>query len=150
MVADVLARVVTALDAMLGEQLTNVTSVQLMEHAATLDLEDFEDSELPANTVLRSDPAAGEFLDVGSAVAIWVSNGKIAVPNVLGMTESDASNELLNLGFIPAVTYREDDTVAAGTVLEQSPTAGKSAPVGSSVSIVVSQLPPDPSETPLG
>ena len=44
--ADILGRVVSLLDALLGEQLTNTTSVRLMEHAATLDLEDFEDSEL--------------------------------------------------------------------------------------------------------
>ena len=41
-----LGRVVSLLDSLLSEQFTNATSVRLMEHAATLDLEDFEDSEL--------------------------------------------------------------------------------------------------------
>jgi len=44
--SDLLGRCVSLADTLLGEKLTNVTSVQLMEHAATLDLEDFEDSEL--------------------------------------------------------------------------------------------------------
>lgn len=44
--SDVLGRIVSLLEALLSEQFTNTTSVQLMEHAATLDLEDFEDSEL--------------------------------------------------------------------------------------------------------
>ena len=44
--ADVLGRLVSLLDSLLGEQFSNTTSVRLMEHAATLDLEDFEDSEL--------------------------------------------------------------------------------------------------------
>jgi ATP-binding cassette subfamily B protein len=44
--SDLLARCVSLVDALLGEMLTNATSVRLMEHAATLDLEDFEDSEL--------------------------------------------------------------------------------------------------------
>jgi len=44
--SDVLGRVVSLLDSLLGEQFTNATSVRLMEHAATLDLEDFEDSEI--------------------------------------------------------------------------------------------------------
>jgi ATP-binding cassette subfamily B protein len=44
--SDVLGRLVTMIDSLLSELLTNATSVQLMEHAATLDLEDFEDSEL--------------------------------------------------------------------------------------------------------
>jgi ATP-binding cassette, subfamily B, bacterial len=44
--ADVLGRVVSLIDSLLSERVTNVTSTQVMEHAATLDLEDFEDSEL--------------------------------------------------------------------------------------------------------
>jgi ATP-binding cassette subfamily B protein len=44
--ADVLGRVSRSIDALLSERFTNATSVRLMEHAATLDLEDFEDSEL--------------------------------------------------------------------------------------------------------
>jgi ATP-binding cassette, subfamily B, bacterial len=44
--SDVLGRLVSLLDSLLSEQFTNTTSVRLMEHAATLDLEDFEDSEL--------------------------------------------------------------------------------------------------------
>ena len=43
--ADVLGRVVTLIDGMLSERVTNASSVRLMEHAATLDLEDFEDAE---------------------------------------------------------------------------------------------------------
>ena len=44
--SDVLGRVVSFIDSLLSELFTNATSVRLMEHAATLDLEDFEDSEL--------------------------------------------------------------------------------------------------------
>ncbi|HEY6544127.1 MAG TPA: ABC transporter ATP-binding protein [Dokdonella sp.] len=45
-VSDLLGRVVSLLDALLSEKYTNATSIRLMEHAATLDLEDFEDSEM--------------------------------------------------------------------------------------------------------
>jgi ATP-binding cassette, subfamily B, bacterial len=45
-VSDVLGRVVSLVDSLLSERFSNTTSVRLMEHAATLDLEDFEDSEL--------------------------------------------------------------------------------------------------------
>jgi ATP-binding cassette subfamily B protein len=44
--SDVLGRVVSLVDALLSEKFSNITSIRLMEHAATLDLEDFEDSEL--------------------------------------------------------------------------------------------------------
>jgi ATP-binding cassette, subfamily B, bacterial len=43
--ADVLGRVVALTDSLLAERVTNASSVRLMEHAAELDLEDFEDSE---------------------------------------------------------------------------------------------------------
>ena len=79
-----------------------------------------------------------------------MSSGKVAIPNVVGMTQADASTELYNLGFVVSVIERQDDTVAAGTVLEQSPVAGKSALPGTTITIYVSVLPVDPSESPLG
>lgn len=44
--SDVLGRAVGFVDSTLSELYVNAASVRLMEHAATLDLEDFEDSEL--------------------------------------------------------------------------------------------------------
>ncbi|MHB1298487.1 MAG: ABC transporter ATP-binding protein [Gemmatimonadaceae bacterium] len=44
--SDVLGRIVSLVDSLLSERVSNATSVRLMQHAATLDLEDFEDSEL--------------------------------------------------------------------------------------------------------
>ncbi len=43
--SDVLGRLISLFDSLLSEQFSNITSIRLMEHAATLDLEDFEDSE---------------------------------------------------------------------------------------------------------
>jgi ATP-binding cassette subfamily B protein len=43
--SDVLIRVVSLVDGLLSERVTNASSISLMQHAATLDLEDFEDAE---------------------------------------------------------------------------------------------------------
>jgi ATP-binding cassette, subfamily B, bacterial len=43
--ADILGRVVSLIDSLLSERVSNASSVRLMEHAARLDLEDFEDAE---------------------------------------------------------------------------------------------------------
>jgi ATP-binding cassette subfamily B protein len=43
--SDVLGRAVSLVDTLLADQVSNGSSVKLMEHAATLDLEDFEDAE---------------------------------------------------------------------------------------------------------
>ena len=45
-VSDVLSRVVGLIDSLLSAKCVIATSIRIMEHAATLDLEDFEDSEL--------------------------------------------------------------------------------------------------------
>ncbi|GAB3045099.1 ABC transporter ATP-binding protein [Stenotrophomonas tumulicola] len=44
--SDLLGRIVSYADSLLSELFNNATSVRLMEHAASLDLEDFEDPEL--------------------------------------------------------------------------------------------------------
>src|SRR5690606_11056538 len=44
--SDLLGRIVSYADSLLSELFTNATSVRLMEHAATLDLEDFEDPDV--------------------------------------------------------------------------------------------------------
>jgi ATP-binding cassette subfamily B protein len=44
--ADVLGRLVSLVEGLLSERFSNDTSVRLMAHAATLDLEDFEDSDV--------------------------------------------------------------------------------------------------------
>ena len=45
-VSDLLGRLVSYGDSLLSELFTNATSIRLMQHAATLDLEDFEDPDL--------------------------------------------------------------------------------------------------------
>lgn len=45
-VSDLLGRLANMTESLLSERFSNTTSIRLMEHAATLDLEDFEDSEL--------------------------------------------------------------------------------------------------------
>ena len=45
-ISDVLSRIVGLIDGLLSAKTSISTSVRIMEHAATLDLEDFEDSEL--------------------------------------------------------------------------------------------------------
>ena len=44
--SDLFGRIVSLVDSLLSEKYTNATSIRLMQHAATLDLEDFEDSEM--------------------------------------------------------------------------------------------------------
>jgi ATP-binding cassette, subfamily B, bacterial len=64
-ISDVLGRAVSLLDSLLSEQFSNETSLRLMEHAATLDLEDFEDSELQDRLERARRQAAGRTSLIG-------------------------------------------------------------------------------------
>jgi len=44
--SDILGRIVSLIDSLLSEMYSNATSILLMQHAASLDLEDFEDADL--------------------------------------------------------------------------------------------------------
>jgi ATP-binding cassette subfamily B protein len=57
--SDLLGRGISLLDSLLSERLSTTTSVRLMEHAATLDLEDFEDSEFQDRLERARTQAAG-------------------------------------------------------------------------------------------
>ena len=67
--SDVLGRTVSLFDSLLSEQFSNATSLRLMEHAATLDLEDFEDSELQDRLERARRQAAGRMTLMGQLFA---------------------------------------------------------------------------------
>jgi ATP-binding cassette subfamily B protein len=57
--SDLFGRLVSLCESLLAERFSNTTSVRLMEHAATLDLEDFEDSEIQDQLERARRQAAG-------------------------------------------------------------------------------------------
>ncbi len=61
------------------------------------------------------------------------------VPDVIGLREGEARQELGAAGFSVVVEYRTDPTVRAGRVLEQEPNADTFADPGVDVTIVVSE-----------
>ena len=109
-----------------------------------------EDSDRPEGTVLRQEPAPYETVDAGSAVAIWVSNAQVEVPNVVGRTEAQARTDLFNEGFEVAYGPEvETAEFAPGTVVEQTPEGGETAKKGSLVTISLAKAPaPTPTPTP--
>ncbi len=63
--SDILGRAVSLVDGLLSERFSNETSLRLMQHAATLDLEDFEDSELQDRLERARRQAAGRTSLIG-------------------------------------------------------------------------------------
>ncbi len=80
----------------------------------------------------------------------------VAVPNLEGKFEADATASLAALGLTPNVLSESSDSVSSGRVIRVDPKAGAQVPTGTAVTIVVStgpkaqptQPPPNPEPTP--
>ncbi|MEX2458618.1 MAG: transglycosylase domain-containing protein [Actinomycetota bacterium] len=106
----------------------------------------------PAGVVVQQDPGGGASVTAGSAVTIWVSNGKTPmrrVPNVIGDTQQDAHNRLTEMEFEVVVENVDvHDQDEEGMVLDQDPQPGKKVALGSTVTIVVGRYVPEQSPSP--
>ena len=107
-------------------------------------------SSEPVDTVIEQTPEAGQEVDEGSSVTIFVSNGEVReVPDVTGLTESEAEAELDDAGFGVSVrTSETDQPDEDGTVLSQSPRGGVERREGATVTITVGELVPQSETTP--
>ena len=117
----------------------------LIEAGLNLGAVTYVDSDLPKDTVISQDPAAGYNLAPGQRVSIEVSSGKVAIPDVIGKTEAQARAILLNAGFQPSVDYMLDSTQPTGVVLSQAPDSTMKGQVGSLISLIVNGNAPSPS-----
>jgi eukaryotic-like serine/threonine-protein kinase len=107
-------------------------------------------SREPADTVVDQTPAAGQQVDEGSTVTLFVSNGRLReVPDVVGLPQSEAEAEIGDAGFNASVrTTPVEKPDADGRVVSQTPSGGKERRRGETVVITVGQLTPPTSPTP--
>ncbi|MDR7085492.1 serine/threonine-protein kinase [Aeromicrobium panaciterrae] len=107
-----------------------------------------EDSSLPKDQVINSNPPAGEVVDFGSTVTLKVSKGQSTVPNVVGMSKSDAIDALEDAGLNVNVTEDPASLSPEGEVAAQDKPEGTVVPPGTTVTITVSTNPgvPDPED----
>ncbi|PVG84812.1 Stk1 family PASTA domain-containing Ser/Thr kinase [Nocardioides gansuensis] len=106
-----------------------------------------EESDEPADEVLRTDPAAGQSVAEGATVEVFVSDGPETVPSVVGKKEQFAIRALERRGFAVEVAPDLASTEPRGTVVRQNPEGGSTADSGATVIIFVSVYEP-PTETP--
>jgi len=101
-----------------------------------------ESWEVPEGRVISSDAAAGEQARRPGPIGIVVSSGPphATVPDVRGISVDDATARL-DGSFESDVVEVGSETEVAGTVLRQSPAAGSSAVLGSTVTLTVARAP---------
>jgi eukaryotic-like serine/threonine-protein kinase len=101
-----------------------------------------EDEKEAAGQVLESRPASGQKLPRGSAVELILSSGAAAikVPSVLGRTQAQAAQTLIQAGFKAGrVSFGYDEDRRAGVVIKQTPAGDTMAPRGSAVNLVLNE-----------
>ncbi len=108
--------------------------------------------EVEAGLVIEQTPRAGTQVSEGATVTLVVSTGPATatVPDVRGKTQEAATQALTAAGYEVDVEEQSSDSVSAGSVISQDPSAGVQAAKGSTVTIVVSTGPapsPPPTET---
>ena len=98
--------------------------------------------EYAEGTIIRTEPAAGEQVEKGTAVNYVLSKGKktetVEVPSLSGLTRSQAESKLSSMGLVANVTEVYDSTVTKGYVISQSVTPGSQIEKGKTVDVVVS------------
>jgi serine/threonine-protein kinase len=105
------------------------------------------ESDQPKNNVVAQDPAGGAQAARGATVTLSVSKGPktSAIPDVTSQDEATAQATLEDSGF--RVVVQDEDTTdpnSDGLVLSQDPPGGTQAKPGTTVTIIVGRLVPEP------
>lgn len=102
-----------------------------------------ESTEYPEGQIIDQTPSAGKKVEKNTTVTYIVSKGSsqdmVTVPDVTGMTLTEALAELSAKGFTYTSEYVESSSVESGLVIYSEPAAGASAEAGSAVKLYISE-----------
>jgi serine/threonine-protein kinase len=96
---------------------------------------------VPPGQVVDQDPVAGNQIQAGEAVDIWVSAAPrtVEVPSLTGLTLDEAQTSLEEAGLVlGGRTEQNDEVVPEGQIISQDPAAGEEVPKETPVNVVVS------------
>ena len=99
---------------------------------------------VPSGLTMLTRPPAGTTLPPGARVGLVASRGAptITVPDVLGLSSSDARTKFAQAGLeLGSIIRRRTTEAAPGTIVAQRPAAGTLASPGTIVDIVVARTP---------
>jgi serine/threonine-protein kinase len=114
-----------------------------------------EDPDTKPNEVVKISPKEGSNVALDTEITITYATGESEVPDFVGLTASRARDLADQAGFgEPSFTDRESDE-PAGTVIDQTPNAGKKVDRDTDIKLVLAKEPepepepdPDPTTTP--
>lgn len=93
--------------------------------------------------IIRQDPQANANVQPGSTVNLVISTGKnsnelVVVPNLVGLTASEAEQQLVALGLVGKSEQDYSDTVESGKIITQDPAVNSQVEVGSTIAYTIS------------
>lgn len=116
--------------------------LSLHNQSLTVTVREIESTAIPIGCVVRTEPSAGSELVAGECVTILVSRGKqstkFSIPNLVGMSETDASARLQAAGFSLNQIHYRTSSKPSGSVLSQSPSADTQVASGTKIDLTVS------------
>jgi serine/threonine-protein kinase len=95
----------------------------------------------PEGNVVRSDPPANFGVNRGESINVYLSNGLVALPDLVGLTQAQAQTQLTALMLTWRLNTQYSATATPGTVLSQSPMAGDVAQ-GTEIQLTIAEAPP--------
>jgi beta-lactam-binding protein with PASTA domain len=94
---------------------------------------------------IRVQDQGGLFAPQSFLIVVVAAPVPVSVPNVVGQEQAAAQSAITAASLsVGTVSLAASDTVAAGRVISQNPTAGTLVNSGSAVALVVSSGPPGP------
>jgi serine/threonine-protein kinase len=106
------------------------------------DTEETNSEEVEAGLIISQSPEPGVDVELGSSVKIVISAGRelFEVPDVVGLTESEAIEALRAAGFqVGSIDRQYNSEVDADSVISQDPVAGQMVPTATAITLVVSR-----------
>ncbi len=100
-----------------------------------------ETADAEPGTVINQDRAAGP-VPQGSTITLTVAAAPttVTIPDgIVGMSSEEATSALQDLGLTVRTDGAQSETVPEGDVMSVQPSAGSSVPIGSTVTITVSE-----------
>jgi len=118
-------------------------TLNLQDMALDIVVEEVFNINIKAGTVMETEPTSGERLKTGQTVKLYVSKGveKKAMPDLLGMEHTQASELLTTMGFKPPKITYEFSTEPENTVIGQSHEKGVEYEVHEDIVLRVSKGP---------
>ncbi|WP_404290355.1 PASTA domain-containing protein [Glutamicibacter arilaitensis] len=124
--------------------LQNQVVAQFDEQGVPVRVNTVYDDEIAVGRVVQSQPSTGESMMKFQGVELLISRGpeRFEIPALEGLTESEATDQLSDLGLAKVKTSQEySSSIAKGQVISSSPAAGELSGRKNTVTLVLSRGP---------